>query len=605
MAESFTSLVEILERSCAKYAARPLFGIKRQGEWAWTSFREIHEQVDACRAGLAGLGVKAGDRVALISANRVEWPIVAYAIYSLGAALVPMYEKQLASEWQFILQDSGAKVAFVARDAIAAQLRERSAELPALEHVIGIESPRSDPASLAALLEAGRRSPVPPVYPEPSAIADIVYTSGTTGKPKGVLLTHGNIASNVNAVHAIFNFVPDDRALSFLPWAHLYGQMGEVHALLSLGCSIAINRDLSKLLEEIAEVRPTVLVAVPRIFNVLYAAVRQQIASKPRFIQKLFRDGIRNAKRLARGERLRARESLRLKLCDRLVFSKVRERFGGRLKYVISGSAALSQEVGEFIDALGLPVYEGYGLTETSPIVTANYPGHRRLGSAGLPIPGVRVVLAKASKDDRDGEIVVYGPNVTQGYYRRPDEDARAKLPDGGFRTGDLGHFDEDGYLYITGRIKEQFKLENGKYVHPVPIEEELKLSPYIANAFVYGDNKPHCVALVVPDAARVKKWAADQGFEPASLATDERVRSLLREEIAARSAGFKGFERLRDFIVVTDDFTTDNGMLTPTLKLKRRNVVAKYQPLLEALYQSRAAVPGADLSAGPPLVAH
>ena len=310
-----------------------------------------------------------------------------------------------------------------------------------------------------------------------------------------------------------------------------------------------------------------------------------QLREQPRVVQSLFRASIEWATRRGRGDRLSLVESLGLRLTDALVFSKARARFGGRLKYVICGGAALGREVGQFIDALGLKVYEGYGLTETSPIVSANSPDHRRFGSAGKVLPGVRVVIDLAAGEGGEGEIVVYGPNVMKGYHNRPEESG-ALLPDGGFRTGDLGHLDEDGYLYITGRIKEQFKLGNGKYVMPGPLEDTLKVSPYIANALLYGDNKPYCVALIVIDTAHVHRWAEKHGFELREPTSDKRVRGLVHQEIEHRSAGFRRYEKPRAFALSTDEFTTENGMLTPTLKVKRRVVFGKYQPLLDALYE-------------------
>jgi long-chain acyl-CoA synthetase len=273
---------------------------------------------------------------------------------------------------------------------------------------------------------------------------------------------------------------------------------------------------------------------------------------------------------------------------DRVVFAKVRKAFGGRLRYAISGGAAMSVEVGEFIDALGIPVYEGYGLSETSPIVSANHPGVRRLGSVGKPIPGVRVELEPVDTEDRSsGEIVVYGHCVMQGYHGLPEENARVFTPSGGFRTGDIGRFDEDGFLYITGRVKEQYKLENGKYVVPTPIEEHLKLSPFIVNAMVYGHNRPFNVALIVPDLEALRQWADHEGIaaEGEALLRDERARAKISDEIAAHSAAVKGYERIRDFVLLGEDFTPENGLLTPTLKVKRRDVLDRYGGDIAALY--------------------
>jgi long-chain acyl-CoA synthetase len=252
----------------------------------------------------------------------------------------------------------------------------------------------------------------------------------------------------------------------------------------------------------------------------------------------------------------------------------------------VSGSAALSREVAEFIDALGINVFEGYGLTETSPIATANYPGNRKIGSVGKPIPGVEITLDKSvTGDAKNGEILIKGPNIMQGYHNRAEENAQVLMKDRTFRSGDMGYVDEDGYLYITGRIKEQYKLENGKYVVPSPLEEELKLSPFIANVMIHGANKPYNVALIVPDKSAITRWAAEKGVKIESIEKSDDVKKLIEEELKKHSTSFKGFERPQRFALTTEDFTTDNGMLTPTLKLKRRNVLAKYEKDLDALY--------------------
>ncbi len=586
MAVNFENLVQIYERSCREFADRQLFGVKQGTEWRWITYREFGALVEAFRGGLASLGVGRGDVVAIVANNRVEWAVACYATYGLGAAYVPMYQDQLDKEWQFILGDCRAKVAIGATGAITEKLRRMQPELPALQHIVGLELPASDDHSYAALLEAGRAHPVAAVSPSPDDVAGLIYTSGTTGMPKGVILSHGNITSNVNAIHQVFEFQPDDRSLAFLPWAHSFGQTCELHCLLSMGCSLAINDDIKNLVANLAEVKPTVLYAVPRVFNRLYDGVNAQIAAKPGIIQWLFKRGVEIATRKAKGEQIGAVDGMLLSLADRLIFSTVRARFGGRLKYAISGSAALSPEVAAFIDALGITVYEGYGLTETSPIATANYPTARKMGSVGKPIPGVSIQIDRSvTGDPVHGEIIIKGPNVMQGYHNRPEENAAVMMEDRSFRSGDMGYLDPDGFLYITGRIKEQYKLENGKYVVPSPLEEKLKLSPYIANIMIHGANKPHNVALVIPDLEALRGWAAKENVVLDDVPRNERVRELLRREIEAHGRDLKGYERVQAFVVVVEDFTTDNGMLTPTLKLKRRVVLQRYGEDLDALY--------------------
>jgi long-chain acyl-CoA synthetase len=586
MPVEFQNLVELCERSFREFAARELFGVKRDAGWQWLTYREVGEQVDALRGGLARLGVGRGDIVAIVANNRVEWAVACYATYGLGAAFVPMYQEQLETEWQFILGDCRAKVVLGATAAVTDKLRRMEPALPALQHVVGLELPASDGHSYAALLEAGRQHPVASISPSSDDVAGLIYTSGTTGMPKGVILTHGNITSNVNAIHTIFTFEPDDRSLAFLPWAHSFGQTCELHCLVSMGCSMAINDEVKNLVANLAEVKPTILYAVPRVFNRLYDGVNAQIASKPAAIQWLFARGMEIARRKSKGETIGAMDGLLLALADRLIFSTVRARFGGRLKYAISGSAALSPEVAAFIDALGITVYEGYGLTETSPIATANYPGARKMGSVGKPIPGVSIQIDRTvTGDGVHGEIVIKGPNVMRGYHNRPEENAAVLMEDRSFRSGDMGYLDPEGFLFISGRIKEQYKLENGKYVVPSPLEEKLKLSPYIANVMIYGANKPHNVALVVPDLEALRTWASKENLALDDVARNERVRELLRAEIESLSRDLKGYERVQNFVIGVEDFTTDNGMLTPTLKLKRRAVLERYGQHLDALY--------------------
>ena len=430
-------------------------------------------------------------------------------------------------------------------------------------------------------------------------MAALIYTSGTTGNPKGVILTHGNVASNVSAAHEVFPMERADRSLSFLPWAHVFGQTAELHALISCGASMAICEGVDKIIDNMGEIQPTLLFSVPRIFNKIYTAVQEQLASKPKVIRLLVAEALKATAKERAGERLGVGELALLKTVDRVVFSKIRMRFGGKLKYAIAGGAALSTEVAEFIDSLGIIVFEGYGLTETSPVVTTNAPGARKIGSVGRPIPGVRVEIDPATAEKKpasgtrparlEGELVVYGPNVMKGYLKRPEENAAVLTKDGGFRTGDMGYVDAQGFVYITGRIKEQYKLENGKYVVPTPLEEQLKLSAFVANVMVYGDNRPFNVALVVANVPAVRKWAQaghiDLPGGDDALLGDARVRALFEKEIETHGGAMKGFEAVRDFALVAEDFTTENGQLTPSLKLKRRKVVEVYGHLIDQLY--------------------
>jgi len=582
----FDSLVDLFEKSCEKYAGNQLFGVKQGDSWQWVTYGEFKSLVDRFRGGLSSLGVSAGDRVGIVANNRVEWAVAAYATYGLGAQFVPMYEAQKSSEWSFILEDCGAKVVIGASAEILEQLRELVEQIDTLEAAVGLQAAADDPLSYEALLAKGESEPVDAVHPDWDDLAGFIYTSGTTGAPKGVKLSHGNICSNVNAIHEVFTFTTEDRSLSFLPWAHSFGQTVELHGLLSMGSSLAINDEIPNLVGNLAEVKPTILFAVPRIFNRIHQGVLRQMAERGGMVESLFHQAIAIAARKSAGESVGLFEGMKLSLADSLIFSKVRAKFGGRLKYAISGSAALNRDVAKFIDALGIEVYEGYGLTETSPIATANYPGNRKIGSVGKAINGVRIVIDKEVTGDPDnGEIVIYGPNVMQGYHNREEENAKVLMDDGGFRSGDMGRLDADGYLYITGRIKEQYKLENGKYVVPSPLEEEVKLSPFIGNAMLYGMNKPYNVMLVVPDMENLGPWCAEHGVAEADIESSDEVRDLLKAEIEANSKSFKRYELPKKILVSTEEFTTENGMLTPTLKLKRRNVLKKHGEAIEALF--------------------
>ncbi len=592
---AYTDLVDVLERSVADYARQNLFGTKVEGDWQWITYGEFGKRVDAFRGGLASLGISQGDTVAIISANRVEWAIAAYAAYGLGARFCPMYESQLEKDWNYITADSGAKVLLASTYPIYETIRDWSGDnqVGNVEHIFCMALPPEDGASFAALEARGKANPTGTVEIDPEWICGFIYTSGTTGKPKGVLLSHSNIVSNLNGVSAIFPVDSSDVSVSFLPWAHSFGQTCELHSMLSRGAAMAIAESVEKLVDNFGEVRPTVLYAVPRVFNKIYDGLQKKIAEEGGLKQTLFNAAMANAdyrKELeAKGESSWWADT-KHGLYDKVIFSKVRERFGGRLRYAVSGGAALSPEVGDFIDKLGIFVCEGYGLTETSPIVSTNHPAARKLGSVGKAIDGVKVIIDTSvveDSDSDDGEIVVRGPNVMKGYHNLPAETEEVMTGKGDFRTGDLGRLDSDGFLYITGRIKEQYKLENGKYVVPAPLEELLQLSPFITQAYIHGFNKPFNVALIVPDRLALEKWAGENrvsGDYDAILAHDA-TRKLFTEQLERYSKDFKKYEQPRRFKLIAEEFSVDNGMLTPKMSLKRNVVQDRYAAEIAELH--------------------
>jgi long-chain acyl-CoA synthetase len=581
----YTNLVAMFLQATEKFADQPLFGTRASEGWRWTSYRQFRSLVDAARAGLHALGVQRGDRVAVISNNRLEWAVCAYGTYTLGAVYVPMYEAQLDKDWEFILRDSGAKLCLVASEVVRKRVEALRATLPDLQRVIELGS-----ADYQQLLARPDAPTVASTTPDDADVATLIYTSGTTGAPKGVRLTQRNLAANVSALLDVAPVRHGDRSLAFLPWAHVFGGCIELNTLMAVGGSLAICDNTDKLLGYLPEVKPTILLSVPRIWNRIYDGVQKQIAGRPKLIQAVFAAAMSAKSKRKHGQALSLGERLALPLGERLIFAKIAQRFGGELRFAVSGAAALAPEVAEFIDNLGIQVYEGYGMTESSGSTTANYPGSAKLGTVGRPVPGVEIKLDKQvpGAQGDEGEILIYGTGVMAGYHNQPEATKHSITEDGGLRSGDLGRIDSDGFLVITGRVKELYKLQNGKYVAPAPLEEKLQLSPFIAQCVVYGADQRYNVALIVPDMTALQAWAQANGVptEQGALLADPRTRALFRKEIDEQSHDFKGYEQIRDFALSAEELTPANDMLTPTLKLKRRNVMTRYQDRLLELYR-------------------
>ncbi|MCB9531152.1 MAG: long-chain fatty acid--CoA ligase [Myxococcales bacterium] len=598
--KEFSSLVDMQRWACATFGDRPAIGTKRDGAYAWTTFAELGELVDAMRAALVGAGVERGDKVAAISNNRLEWAVAAYATYGIGAHFVPMYEAQLEKDWRYILEDAGATVLFVSTTPIYDKTRGMAGKVGRLRDVVCFDAPSDAPHAWSTWLARGRSAPVAAIEPDWDETAGLIYTSGTTGKPKGVVLSHGNFVSNLNSVNSVIPRDPADVSCSFLPWAHSFGQTAELHGMLSAGAAIGVAESVNTLLDDIQLVKPTVLFSVPRVFNRIYDGVQKRFAAEKPVKRLLINHALAVAARrrkLAETGQQSALVELQHRFFDERIFAQVRARFGGRLKFAFSGGAALQREVAEFIDDIGIVVFEGYGLTETSPIATANRPDARRIGTIGKPIPGVSIFVCDehghALPQGAEGELVVVGPNVMQGYHNHPESTAEVIFDLDGlraFKTGDMGCVDPDGFVRITGRFKEQYKLENGKYVVPTPLEDQLKLSGYIDQVFLFGDNRPHNVALVVPDFDACRAWASARGetlATNADVARSASVHELIGAELRKFSGEFKGFESPKRWALLAEGFSTENDLLTPKLSVKRRNVQARYQAELDALYAS------------------
>lgn len=539
------------------------------------------------------LGVKSGDRAGLFASNRPEWHTADFAINGCGGITVPVYFKESLDRMAYILNHAEAKVLFVAGADQLAKLIEIRPALHHLEHIIVADGGENIPpdclryetliASAGAAEVAAYRLRASQVLP--NQLASIIYTSGTTGEPKGVMLTHQNFCSNANDVGCDFNLdSTGDIAMSFLPLAHVYGRTLD-YIYLFRAVPIAYIENVETLAQALKEVRPTVMAAVPRVFEKIYAKLMEQGSRETGLKRTIFYWAIHTAELTALWRCGEATVGPLLKLqwriADKLVYSKIRQGTGGRLRLVPSGGAPLSKALAEFFWAVGIPIYQGYGLTETSPIVTSNYPKNR-VGSSGQPIPHCEVRIAA------DGEIQVRGPMIMQGYYKRPEATREVLDEEGWFSTGDIGYLDKDNYLFITDRKKDLIKTAGGKFVAPQPIENALKSSPYILNAMVMGDQRKFVVALVVPNPATVAAKLAEQGISFKNnnqMAGHPAVRELLNAEIQRLTVRLAQYESIKRFAILPHDFTFDNGALTFTMKLKRRVVEHQFRDVIDALY--------------------
>jgi long-chain acyl-CoA synthetase len=587
------NLVELFENSVAKFSDRPYLGTKNsQGNYDWITYGEIGRRVDDLRGGLARLGVRRGDAVGIISNNCVDWAVGHFATVGLGAFYVPMYEAELVHIWEYIVCDSGLKVLFVSRPEIYERVRDFHQRIPSLERIVLIPGEGKD--TMSELEAIGRQNPVKAIYPEPEEVAVLVYTSGTTGDPKGVLLMHGNWTSNNNArLKAFPGFGEKERTLSLLPWAHAFG-LGELHTFTSIGASLGFLEKATTVVEDMAKVRPTFVLAVPKVFNRVYDAIVTRVNEAGGAKKKLFDAGVAAAKqrrRLAEKGRSSFPVNLKFKLIDKIVFQKIRDLFGGRLKGALTGSAAMNPEISRFFFDIGIPLYDAYGLSETTPGISMNCPAKFRIGSVGPLLDKIRVGIDRSVVDPeaQDGEIIVYGPNVMKGYHNKPEATREIMTPDGGLRTGDRGRLDDDGFLWITGRIKEQYKLDNGKYVFPVALEEDICLNHYVQNALIYGAGQEYNICLLVPDFAALEGYAEKRslGKDMKALISRRDIQDMITGEIIDElKKKYAGYEIPRKFLFIDVAFTVENGMLTQTMKLKRRVIMEKYSDRIEELYR-------------------
>ncbi|MHA1519482.1 MAG: AMP-dependent synthetase/ligase [Promethearchaeota archaeon] len=584
--------IDLFEKSVAKFPNNKYIGEKdAEGIFQYATYKEVSARVDNLRAGLAKLDIlKKGDRIGIISNNSLEWAVGSFAAYGLGCSWVPMYEKELLKMWKYVVQDSGLKILFVANKTIYQHVKGFVAEIDTLKKIFLMGSEED---SMQTLEDEGKKHPIPAHKPLKTDTAVLIYTSGTTGDPKGVLLSHGNVTNNAQSgMHCFPSFDDTTRVVSILPWAHSYAYTAEMTCITMLGASLGIT-SMEDLSADLKKVKPTFIVAVPRLFNKIYAGVINLMAETGGIKEKLFYAAVAAAKK----KRETGKSGLKLKLLDTLVFSKIREKLGGELQYSLTASAKNDTEIANFFFDIGMPVFDAYGMTETSPAISISCPSAYKIGSIGKPIEKVKVVIDSSVVEDgaKDGEIIAYGPNVMQGYLNKPEQTAAIMVEDEngvkGIRTGDRGWIDEEGFLYITGRIKTEFKLLNGKYVHPAEIEESIKLIPWVANAMIIGDGKSYNVALIVPDMDKAKQYGEEKNITvpPKDLIQMPEVQKLISAEIQAHlKKDFGSYEIPKRFHFIAEDFTLENKMLTQTFKLKRRNVLEKYGASIEALYDAK-----------------
>ncbi len=587
------NLVEWWSESEKKFGGNVLFWVHNdRGSLDPVTYAETGRRIQNARGGLAKLGIGEGDAVGIISPNRPEWAVLSYAAYGRKARFIPMYEKELWQTWKYIIKDGEVKFLMVSSPEIYEQVKDFPKEIASLEHIYLIDNDGEN--SMTALEELGKGNPVEPMIPHHDDVAVLIYTSGTTAAPKGVLLTHGNLTYCSRAGYKLYPELSENQVgISMLPWAHSYALSAELNNWVQFGGSLGFMRDVSTLAEDLTIIKPTYLISVPRVFNKIYDGIQMKMKDAGGMKKKLFDAACRAAREkreLAEKGLSSPAINIKHRLLEKLVFSKIREAMGGRVTGALTASAAMNKEIAEFFYDIGIPTYDCYGLTETAPAVTMNSPGAWRIGSVGKVLDGQKVVIDDSVSEEGagDGEIIVYGPNIMKGYHNKPEETAKVLMPDEGFRTGDRGYFDGDGFLWITGRIKEQYKLTNGKYVFPAVIEEEIKLLPYVANAMVYGDGKPYNICLVLPDFEVTKRWADQKGVssEPDELLANEEFKTMLTEEIKSHlKKNFGRYEIPEKYLFIREDFTVENNMLTQTMKLKRRVVIDRYAGEIEKLY--------------------
>ena len=570
-------------RAARENAGRPAQWRRLDNQYEPISYDQLSSRIRHLASGLLQEGVKPGDRLAILMENRPEWAAIDYAVLSIGAVVVPLYCSYRPQDIAYVLNDAGVTAVFTSSGKLLEELGKGLRDCPKVRLRYAIETDALDEQWIsldelasseikAAALEK-RLADI-----DRDTLATLVYTSGTTANPKGVMLTHGNILANLEAVPAVIDrFTSDEIMLSFLPLAHSLERTCGHFLVYSYGLSVAFAERPDTVAKNLAEARPSIMISVPRLLEVVRSRIQAQVAKQSWLRRWLFNTFLDLARRKERG----ALANQLHRLLDRLVGEKIRQRFGGRLRMMISGGAPLSREVGEFFEACGLPVVEGYGLTESSPMISGNPFADRRFGTVGKVLPGVEVIIAE------DGEILARGANIMAGYWKQKQA-TREAIIDGWLHTGDIGHLDADGYLHITDRKKDIIVNSGGENIAPQRVEQLLTADEMIDQALVYGDRKPYLVALIVPNPEACQAWAAEKGLPETDwqhLCTSEILKKHLQTRINQLLKSLNPFEQVRRIYLLSEPFTIDSGLMTPTMKLKRRRICENHSDILESLY--------------------
>ncbi|TKJ42144.1 hypothetical protein CEE37_00265 [candidate division LCP-89 bacterium B3_LCP] len=585
------SIGAVHQEICAKFGKKAALMHKAGSGYQSITYQEFGERVLALAAQFLHLGINPGDKIGLISGSRPEWPYVDFAAQSIGAVLVPVYTSLTAPQVQYILKDAGVKILFAENPSQAkkAEALRIKGQLESIWVFDDSEDNSSEFENFSKLLHSSTKETDQVLHALQKVtrddLATLIYTSGTTGEPKGVMLTHGNILANLEQVLGVLDINPKDVFLSLLPLAHVFERTAGHYLPLCTGASVAYAESPATVSKNLGEVQPTVMLAVPRLYEMMRAKILDTVEKSPKVRQKIFHWALGVGRQsMHGGSRKKPALAVKRALADRLVYSKLRAKTGGRIRIFVSGGAALSPDVAEFFVSAGMPLIEGYGLTETSPVLCANIIEDNRPGTVGPPLPGVDIRI------DPGGEILAKGPNIMQGYYNLP-KDTKAVFTDRGFfRTGDIGHFDERGYLVITGRKKEIMVTSKGKNIAPAPIENLIKTSPYINEIMLIGDNRQYLTALAIPNFEKLSDvglWHSDYSLHEDASIDDPKINKMIRAEIRQLSVDLAEFEQVKKFVVLRRDFSIEAGELTPTLKVRRDVVMERYEKEINSMYKT------------------